>query len=288
MKTKLNFIITVLVAVSLVSCKSTFYQVYKATPVDKSIVVENDLIYEDENCKISYNFWSSGGDAGFTIYNKTNENLYLNLAESFFVLNGVANNYYKDRVYSHSTSTGIASSSGIAASINVTGINFFNLLQTNRLQVSSGVQEKSSAEFSVSYNEEKIVCIPPKTSKTITEYLINKTLYRDCGILRYPTRKKITSENFTITDSPIIFSNVITYSVGQSTKPIQLENKFYISEISNYPQKKIIESRYEEECGEKTYTKKKYFKSISPDKFYIMFQSKTQQPKSESGSSIYY
>ncbi len=61
---------------------------------------ENSLIYEDDNCIVSYNLWAERGDIGFRCYNKTNSNIYVNLEESFFILNGIAHDYFKNRVYS--------------------------------------------------------------------------------------------------------------------------------------------------------------------------------------------
>ena len=100
----------------------------------------------------------------------------------------------------------------------------------------------TSSGFSTSYNEEKIVCIPSKTSKRITEYCINESLYRDCDLFKYPTKNQINSKSFSQFDSPIIFSNRIAYTIGLSDELIKLENEFYISEITNYPEGEIIES----------------------------------------------
>lgn len=271
MKTKLNLIFTAIIAVLLTSCATSFYQVYKAVPTDKSIKPDNYLIYEDDNCKLSYDFWGEGGNIGFYIYNKTNENIYLNLEQSFFVFNGIAYDYYKNRVYTHSTSAGATSSKATTASKSVTGINYLDLLQTNRIQASNSIGVMTSSGFSISYNEEKVICIPSKTSKIITEYNINESLYRDCDLFKYPTKKQIKSKSFTKSDSPIIFSNRITYTVGQSDKQIKFENEFYISEISNYPENEMFESKYDEYCGQKSTTKTKYFKDVSPDKFYIKY-----------------
>lgn len=272
MKTKLNFLLTAVIAVLFTSCvKTSFYQVYKAVPTDKSIKTDNYLIYEDDNCKISYDFWGEGGNIGFYFYNKTNENIYLNLEQSFFVLNGIAYDYYKNRVYTHSKSSGASSSKATTASKTVTGYNYLDLLQTNRIQASSSVGLMTSSGFSISYNEEKVICIPSKTSKIVTEYDINESLYRDCDLFKYPTKKQIKSKSFTKSDSPIIFSNRITYTVGQSDKLIKFENEFYISEISNYPESEMFESKNVEYCGQKSISKTKYFKNVSPDKFYIIY-----------------
>jgi hypothetical protein len=276
MKRKMSLILTAMIAVLLTSCITTsFYQVYKAVPADKSIIKDNNLVYEDVSCKVSYNFWSEGGNIGFIFYNKTDNNIYLNLDESFFVLNGVAYDYFKNRVYTHSTSSGATSSSAATASKSVTGINFLDLLQTNRIQATSGVGLMSSSGYSISFNEEKVVCVPAKTSKMITEYNINDYLYRDCDLFKYPTKKQVKSKSFTKADSPIIFSNRITYTIEQSEEKVKFENEFYVSEISNYPEGEFFESKYDEYCGQKSTTTTRYFKNASSDKFFIKYTKGT-------------
>lgn len=93
----------------LTSCKSTyqFCQIYETKPDSKSQEVkEKDgvLSYEDANCIVSYYLWSEGGNASFVIYNKTNDILHVNLSESFFILNGMAHNYYQEREWSSEVS----------------------------------------------------------------------------------------------------------------------------------------------------------------------------------------
>jgi len=72
-------------------------------------------------------------------------------------------------------------------------------------------------------------------------------------------------------DSPYVFSNRITYRVGEAAAPVQFENQFYVSEITNYPEKEIVENEYDEFCGEKSIEKYDFFKVKSPDRFYIMY-----------------
>jgi hypothetical protein len=269
----MKLIFIAIIAVLMTSCATTsfYYQVYKATPSDKLITKENFLIYEDENCKVSYNLWKEDGNIGFSFYNKTDKNIFLNLEESFFILNGIAYDYYRNRVFTNSTSSGATTSRAATASKSVTGINYLDLLQTNRIQTTSSVGLITSAGYSISYNEEKVICIPSKTSKIITEYNINGSLYRDCDLFKYPTKKQIKSKSFSKAESPIVFSNRIAYTVGQSDNLIKFENEFYVSEISNYPEREITELRQEEFCGKKSTTKTKYFKDVSPNKFYIKY-----------------
>lgn len=272
----MSLFLTAMIAVLLTSCVTTsFYQVYTTVPSDKSIIKDNYLVYEDENCKVSYNFWSEGGNIGFHFYNKTDNDIYLNLNKCYFVLNGVAYDYFKNRVYTHSTSSGATTSRSATTSKSVTGINYLDLLQTNRIQATSIAGLVTSSEYSISYNEEKVVCIPSKTSKIITEYSINDNLYRDCDLFKYPTKKQVKSKSFSKSDSPIVFSNIITYTVEQSEKQVRFENEFYVSEISNYPESEMFNSKYDEFCGQISATMTRYYKNVSPDKFYIKYTKGT-------------
>jgi len=250
---------------------TSYFQVYKASPSEKLALKDNFLVYEDENCKVSYNLWDEGGNMGFRFFNKTDKNIYLNLEESFFILNGISYNYYKNRVFTTSTSTGSSTSRGLITSKSMTGINYLDLLQTNRIAATNTVGIMSSSGHSVSYNEEKIVCIPSITSKIISEYVINELLYRDCDLFKYPTRKQIKSKTFKKSDSPFVFGNRIAYMVGQTGNLIKLENEFYVSEISNYPESEIMELKSDEFCDQKSVTMTKYFKNVSPDRFYIKY-----------------
>lgn len=272
MKTNKSFILAATIALFLTSCATTsFYQVYKATPSDNLITKDNYLVYEDDNCKVSYNLWDEGGNIGFRFYNKTNKNIYLNLEENFFIFNGISYDYYKNRVFTNSTTSGATTARSATASKSVTGINYLDLLQTNRIQAASSVGLMASSGYSISYNEEKVICIPSKTSKFITEYNINESLFRDCDLFKYPTKKQIKLKSFSKAESPIVFSNRIAYTVGQTENLIKFENEFYVTEISNYPESEILESKYDEYCGQKSMTMSKYFKNVSPDKFYIKY-----------------
>lgn len=269
---KLYFLIlTALAATLLSSCSTVFYQVYRVVPVDKLKINNNHLIYEDENCVVSYNFWSEGGNVGFQLFNKTDKNIYLNLEESFFIFNGTAYDYYKNRVFTNSSSSSASASKSTSSSTSLTGINYLDLLQTNKVQVTNNVGLATATGFSVSYNEKKVICIPPKSSKTITEYNISESLYRDCFLFLYPTQKEVKSKYFTIDDSPIIFSNRIAYTIGQSDNLVRFENNFYIGEIANYPEDDMFELRNDEFCDQKSTTSSYYFKDKSPDKFYIKY-----------------
>jgi hypothetical protein len=271
MKRKNAFFAT-LIAIVFYSCGSaTYYQVYNTKSSDKLTIEGKSLLYEDENCRVSYNFWGDGGNIGFNFYNKTDQNIYIKLDECFFVLNGISRNYFKNRVFTSSASSGESTSHGTALAKSSTGFNYMNFIQTNNLSLSSSNNIMNSSGYSISYYEEKTICIPSMSSKIISEYVINQLLFRDCDLYLYPSRKLIKSISFEKSDSPLVFSNRIIYSVGLSGNQIKFENEFFVTGITNYPESEITGTKNEDYCGEKSTTMTKYFTINSPDKFYIKY-----------------
>ena len=114
------FMKTTLVAVlglSMVSCKSTFYQVYDVDYDSNMKMQDNSLVYENEECKVLYNLWSEGGFVKFAIINKTDKDIFVNLTQTFFTLNGLANEYYQGRTYSTATYNQVTTTSASVNSI---------------------------------------------------------------------------------------------------------------------------------------------------------------------------
>jgi len=275
--TNKNLLFIVIVAFAFTSCKSSFYyQVYKTEASQGMIDKGNKIAYEDENCIVSYNLWEDGGNMGFIFTNKTNKDIFLNLEQSYFILNDISYNYYQDRVFTSAVSSGVSKSNSATSSRSMVGLNYLNLFQANKASVSNNVGIVSSSGSSISYNEQKIVCIPSNTSKIINEYNITTSLIRDCNLLRYPSRNKIRTIHFSKNESPLVFSNRITYALEDSSKFIKFENEFYVTEITNYPEKELIEKKYDEFCGEKNVEKVGYFKNTSPYKFFIKYTKETE------------
>lgn len=274
--TNKNLLFIVIVAFAFTSCKSSFYyQVYKTEASQGMIDKGNKIAYEDENCIVSYNLWEDGGNMGFIFTNKTNKDIFLNLEQSYFILNDISYNYYQDRVFTSAVSSGVSKSNSATSSRSMVGLNYLNLFQANKASISNNVGIVSSSGSSISYNEQKIVCIPSNTSKIINEYNITTSLIRDCNLLRYPSRNKIRTIHFSKNESPLVFSNRITYALEDSSKFIKFENEFYVTEITNYPEKELIEKKYDEFCGEKNVEKVGYFKNTSPYKFFIKYTKET-------------
>jgi hypothetical protein len=275
-----HFIFTAIVGVILTSCGSSrFYQIYQVDTISSVSKTNDALVYEDDNCEILYNFWGQGGNAGFHFYNKTDENIYINMDESFFICNGIAYNYYKNRIFTYSQSSLLNTSKSNTAlfrysSSNVTAYsasNIIGLLFSTATGSATTKGKSISSGSSTAYIEEKTICIPPKTTKIIAEYSVTESLYRDCNLFKYPSKKRIRTSEFSVSESPFVFSNKIAYTIGTSENLLRLENKFYVSEITNYPQREIIVRKIEQSCDEDGFYKD-YFKDSSPDKFYIEYE----------------
>ncbi len=282
MKTK-KFIICCLTAISTVSCVSSYYQVYQTETTSGITKTDKFLVYENNNLEIIYNLWENKGNIGFVFYNKCDSNIYVNLEDCFFIMNGEANNYYKNRTFTTSKSASLSTnrtnskSRDLSSSVAKTGINYLDLIQTNRIGLSYNNSFSNSLESttlygnSISYMEEKIICIPPKTYKSIFEYNINNKILRHCDLFLYPTKYDINTVKFNKSESPLIFANHIAYKIGKSGAYKIINNEFFISEVTNYPESEISILKYDEFCGRKNQTQSKYFKESKPDRFYLKY-----------------
>lgn len=258
------------------SCQTyVFYQVYEVRPVDEPNNKTAELFFEDDNCKIAYDLWANGGDIGFDFYNKTDRKIYVNLNESNFILNGFAYDYFKNRTFTTTKNKSTSVSNQSSTDVAVTGVNNYNNIQTNQVKSSSSGILGSSVGYAISIIEDSIICIPPKTTKRISEYSINNTLIRNCDLFRYPRTKEIKTKTYTTEESPIVFSNRITYNIDGSSELV--ENEFFVSEITNYPSYDFFGKTYTEYCGQKSsYTDLEYYIFKDNNMFYIEYKKEME------------
>ena len=225
---------------------------YQTKPISEDIkTYENKIVYEDDNCTILYDFWGKFGNAGFLIYNKSSENIYLHLDKCFYINNGFAYNYYKNRVYTRQVSIGYIESAYDRYS-----------------SVSLGAS--TSAELSIIEN--KTICIPPKATKEITEYEINKELYQNCNMTYRGLVRFNNTMSFNKYDSPYVFSNILVYSIGDSDELHHIKNEFYVSKITNYEAEAITKYVNIMDCVNKESKPTIVFEESGPDKFYIEYR----------------
>lgn len=278
---RLLFVAMVCVAFS--SCAPVrYFQMYQTQPISDIAMRDNCMVFEDDNCEILYNFWKEHGEIGFVFHNKTSENIYLHLDQCFYVANGMAFDYFRNRVFTDSRSsltstqlTYINGSSATNAHLVYTALGGYvtgsqTVYKNGYVYGTTGAISNASSN-SISVAEKQIVCIPPKTSKVITEFDIKNTVYRSCDLYMNPGRKDPHSVSFNKSNTPLTFGNKIAYSVGESEDLIRVDNTFYVSKISNYSSQEITKFENIEECGRKKMDQVRVFKEYGPNQFYIEY-----------------
>ena len=270
MKKNIYLFVAAVAAVFLSSCAGTYQycQIYETKPVRQENLVKNDngaLRYENAQCAIDYNFWSNGGSADFYFYNKTDEIIYIDLAKSFYVRNGVAHDLFGAREWSQSSSVGVASSvsygySESASAALAVGAIVPSLVSggavgakaakaaSRTVSATSGNAVAHTETITVTTKEKQIIAVPPHSKKYIRTHDIATTPYLSCDLQRYPsTSARI---DFSADNSPYRFSDVITYTVGEDKQPVTVNGDFYVSSVTNYAEPEIVVMKKREELCE--------------------------------------
>ena len=273
MKTSKKFatlLLTAVVSMGLSSCNKLYYQVYDVNS-ENMVQKDNSLVYENNDLKLMYNLWGENGSVGFIIQNKTNNDLFIDLTQTFFILNGKANDYFKNREF---TKTSINEASLSAFYIS----NWSNNLWTNRYYVPVTAKVSKGASTGITTKEKAIICIPANSWKVIDEYKVVPSIKQTCDKKTdYPKHKAVVS-TYNKDNSPLTFRNRISYAFDKECKNLkQIENEFYVSDITNYSKKEIIQTVKEKvNCYDIIKTKRKYFKIGGPNKFYVTYNKKNR------------
>lgn len=261
MKKLLFFIGTVWV---LSSCAPSSYQVFSLKPVKAN--PGEKLVFENDDIKVGYNFWSQCGNSSFAIFNKTDKPIYIDLGNTHFVLNDVANTYFKNRSFSSgstvtrghgssvsfgsgSSNTNVNSDSYSSGRASVYGRDVYGSAsgrKNTRISTSSSSWGFGfSDSYAVSENnstttmEQRVISIPPKSMKIVRGFIVTSSLYTKGGFARrYKETKQYNNQT-----SPINIKNVIAYKFDElSSENILFENVLYLNSICNYKGKELMSS----------------------------------------------
>jgi hypothetical protein len=232
MKNRIAFLLVALCCLS--SCSDICYQVYTVTGASPNFN-QDKMTYEDPNCVITYDMWAAGGDAGFIVKNKTQQTLYFDMTKSFFVLNGEAYDFFQNRIYSKSSLQTYSNvNSGAIVSRSLGG---------GVIGMSGSTTNVASSTSSVGYAERPVIAIPAGTWRFIKGFQICNDLYNTCDYKLKDANDNSSALSFGKSESPIVFSNILAYKVGENGAETTLTNLFYVSSILNVPLSK--ERKYE-------------------------------------------
>jgi hypothetical protein len=267
------------VLLSLGSCgiRAQFCQVFQVQPLSRMEQRETSLVYEDGNCRISYNLWGVGGRPGFVFYNKTGENIYVDKSESFFIVNGEAFDYFLNRTFTENSS--FLNGNNASVSAGVTSVGFFGgLIQIGKSQNVTAARKQDSG---VAIVEKQIICIPPYSYKEVSEYTVTNRLFVDCDLKYNPSSKTPSQKQFSPDNSPFVFSNIIAYRIGRQAELKKIENNFYVSSISNYSADGIMKTVELSDCTHPGFLRQPKVTQVvnvlaAPDCFYFPYGGNPQ------------
>lgn len=220
------------------SSKKTKVLYCECTVADDSKLCDDnlELIYKTRNVSLVNN------KLAVTLKNKTQRTIYIDLGNSFFTSEEVAEAYYVPQVTSTSTSksTGVSVNAGaIAGALGVGGA-----LGTlaNGVNVGGGTTHGTlTSTFS-----QRVVAIPPMSVIELApKYFVNRQKIFDNGIefeitnhynciKQHSTKNNYltigSEKNYTPENSILHFSNYITYSFSENIEsPTSLNASFYVS-----------------------------------------------------------
>lgn len=269
MKVLIRFMLA-MVCLMLSSCKSmqSFYQICDVRS-SLNITSTGEYEYKDAFCKVSYDFWCNGGNPGFLFTNDTDEILYVDLSKSFLIKNGIAYDYFLNRMTSAESSFTQSYTSAKSGSV----YGFWNRFYPGTKTSSVGINNSTHSSNSITNVEKSIISIPPHTSKIVVEYNIASVEFFSCDFNMTPGNKNIFKYDFTKEDSPVNFGNYITYRVGDDMKEHVITNNFYISAITICNEKNAKKT-IDVGCKNKKELVE-VFKDEAPNKFYILYYRDT-------------
>lgn len=264
------------IGLCMASCKSYYYQVYDVSSNNLK-QQDNSLVYENENCKVLYNLWSNNGKLKFAILNKTDKDIFVNMGQSFYVVNGQAVDYYQGRTFtSQSYDEAAYMGTSVVGNANAGGLwgNGVYYEDAQALVNAKSVKIVKAIANSITSKEKEIVCIPAKCYKVFSYYSVNPDRVVTCERSKdYPSGTYQVG-TYTQTSTPMSFKNRIAYGFTKNdVADKHIDNDFWISGITNYSQDAATEKYKDKtECyGIKSSEKGKRFKIGTPSKFYKLY-----------------
>jgi hypothetical protein len=239
-----------------------YYQLVETIPVSESIAGEY-LLYENEDLQINYNLWGDRGNGSFIVHNKSTKDVFIDLKRSHLIINGFAYTYFQNRNFS-SPKISFFSSATDETIIEQSSI---------KLPGVSDKKVKVQSEESVTFLEERIICIPPGCSKLVYGFDLQNEVFRDCSLWRFPTAKQIVSSEFTKESSPLVFKNRITYSFDETMATAKnIENEFWAKKITNYPENLFVNYEAIKFCNDSSSYTAVTYPMQKPTSFYFLYK----------------
>ena len=262
----------VVLSMAFSSCSSILYQVYEVESPNLNIS-NNSMVYQNEDCKVSYNLWDKQGAMTFIFENLTDKDIFIDMSQSFFIKNGSAYDYFQNRTWESRVYESVEI--GVSTSTTYIGTSGY---WPSRYSVSVAKSAAASANAGrstdVSIHEQEFVCVPAKAFKVLGIYKIYPEFETTCNRAQDYPKTEATLSRYNENDSPLKFSNRLAYSFEEGNKNLtHIDHYFWLKSVKNFSQKAAIESKNEKVGCSSMTAKNYYFKIGGPNQFYVPYSS---------------
>lgn len=237
-------IIYIILIVLLSSCTKNVYQVIETSSNDVA-ESENSYIFENDNLKVSYNFWAEAGRMYFTVFNKTEKSIFIDLNRCHLIVNQKSFNYY-------STDEKIET----------------------RFVSQTDKKIKQGSEVSYKTKMQRIYEIPPQSYIEINQLFIMDKKFEFCELNKI-SKKFFPFLIYTQKSTPFQFRNFITYDFNSDFSTFEtVDNTFWVSKVTNMYKKEFRGEKTKERICPDDFKKKVIFQQpfYKPENFYFIYE----------------
>ena len=222
-----KYFLLLVVSLLFASCKS-YIQIYD---VDSSSAktTNEQFVFENEDCKLTHNFWEEWGNASMVFTNKTDKNLFVSLSQSSYIFNGFSSSFYK----------------GIDDHV-----------------VISKFKSKT-------FRDLPVVCVAPKSSKVIGDLNLIDKIYFFCEKEKDKPKRRYSENYNENNSPIKFGYNMVYSTQENCNEIKSLESSFYVSKIENVTKKQEEITSQVQDCLDYSETSVITLKSQSPKRFYI-------------------
>lgn len=248
---------------ALSACTSQNYYQLLETESNNALTQDGSIVFENKEISIVFDLWGDKGNGSFSIYNKTEKDIFVDLKRSHLIINDVAFTYFQNRNFSSKKVSILSPASD----------EVIREQQSIKLPGVSPKPASVQSNESVVFFEERIICIPPQSKQMIFGFNLLENIYRDCNLFRFPTNKQIFTSEFTNENSPYVYRNRISYAFEEEFTSVKtFENSFFVKKITNYPEKEFVKYESLKFCSDSSIYSTEVYPFYKPSSFYIKYK----------------
>lgn len=255
MEMEMNYLSSIIIGLFiLTSCTSELHyiQVFK-TEFTGGKKDNNYIIFENNEIEFKYNVLSNKGNLSIIIFNKSNNDIILDLDQSFFIYNLEVKDYY----YYQSIENKLNSSSSNSF------IQFNNNVGLREYTV------ENTLSSSLNTYSKQYLTIPSNSYRTLQKFQLIESYFNHCDISKFPKISKFETVTFNEKNTPLKFSNIITYKFKNNIQTVR--HNFYVNEITNYVKDDLKIEINKSECGKNLKNPIEVLNLFDPSSFYYEY-----------------